>query len=236
MGLNIQPELSIIILCYRSESSILNFARTTRDLAKSLTDSYEIVLVGNYFEDSGDKTRFFISELEKEDSHFRGICKPKEGMMGWDMREGLKFAEGKYLCVIDGDGQFPIESISSCFNEIKNGEYGLVKTYRVKRGDGIYRRIISKVYNSLFSVLFPNVRAQDINSKPKIMTKECYESLNLTSDDWFIDAEIMINIGKLGIPTFEFPVEFEKLDGRESFVKPQAIVEFIRNLIKHRFG
>ncbi len=235
MDSNTLPEFSVIILCYRSEASILQFARTTKDLVSGLTDSYEIVLVGNYFENSNDRTRDFIADLEKEDSHFRGICKPKEGMMGWDMREGLNFAKGKFLCVIDGDGQFPIESISACYKEIITGKYGLVKTYREKRGDGVYRRTISKVYNFLFSLLFPNVKARDINSKPKILTRECYEQLNLTSDDWFVDAEIMINIGKLGIPTHEFPVVFEKLDGRESFVKPQAIIEFIRNLIKHRF-
>jgi glycosyltransferase involved in cell wall biosynthesis len=236
MELNTQVEFSVIILCYRSEEAILQFARTTRDLVKGLTDSYEIVLVGNYFENSGDNTREYIAKLEKEDAHFRGICKPKEGMMGWDMREGLNFAKGKYLCIIDGDGQFPIDSISACYKEIKKGKYGLVKTYREKRGDGIYRQTISKVYNFLFSLLFPNVKARDINSKPKVLTKECYDQLNLTSDDWFVDAEIMINIGKLGIPTYEFPVVFEKLKGRESFVKPKAIIEFIRNLIKHRFG
>jgi len=83
-------------------------------------------------------------------------------------------------------------------------------------------------------LLFPSVNSIDVNSKPKILTRECYESLELLSDDWFIDAEIMINIGKLGIPFFELPIEFEKLKDRKSFVKPGAIIEFIINLIKYR--
>jgi dolichol-phosphate mannosyltransferase len=55
--------------------------------------------------------------------------------------------------------------------------------------------------------------------------------MNLTSDDWFIDAEIMIEIKRLGVPFFEFPTEFHELSGRKSFVKFSAIFEFIRNLI-----
>ncbi len=230
-----KPELSIIILCYRSEESILAFARQTKKLVAGLTDSFEIVLVGNYFEDSGDKTREYIHQLEQEDEVYRGICKPKEGMMGWDMRKGLEFSRGEYLCVIDGDGQFPIESISNCFKKIKEGNFGLVKTFRVTRGDGLYRKTISAIYNFLFGLLFPNVNARDINSKPKLLTRECYNQLNLSSDDWFIDAEIMINIGRLKIPIAELPVEFEKLAGRQSFVKPSAIIEFLKNLFKYRF-
>ena len=83
-------ELSVIILCYRSEESIIEFARKTKTLLENLTNSFEIVLVGNYIENSDDKTKKYIEILENEDKVFRGICKPKNGMMGWDMKEGLK--------------------------------------------------------------------------------------------------------------------------------------------------
>ena len=235
MNINTTVDFSLIILCYRSEELILDFARNANSYLKSFSESFEIVLVGNYIENSDDQTEKYIRKLEQEDPIFRGICKPKKGMMGWDMREGLNFARGKYLCVIDGDGQFPIESISKCYSVIKTGKYGLVKTYRSTRGDGFYRRLISFVFNTLFSLLYPNIKSKDVNSKPKTFTRECYEKLDLKSDDWFIDAEIMIQIGKLGIPYYEFPLEFLKLEGRQSFVKPEAIFEFLKNLIKSRF-
>jgi hypothetical protein len=91
----------------------MQFAWTTEELVSGLTDSYEIVLVRNYFENSNAKTKDFIADIEREHSYFRGICKPKKGIIGMYMREGLSFSWGKYLCVIDG--QFPIESISACY-------------------------------------------------------------------------------------------------------------------------
>ena len=57
------PGFSLIILCYRSEESILEFARTAKKMVESLTDSFEIVLVGNYFENSGEGIFFLPSGL-----------------------------------------------------------------------------------------------------------------------------------------------------------------------------
>lgn len=230
-----RPELSIIILCYRSEEQIIGFAQDVKNLATKFGDTFEIVLVGNYVEGSDDRTKEIVEQIAAEDATFKTVCKPKEGMMGWDMREGFSNAIGKYICVIDGDGQFPIESITQCYETIKKGDYGLVKTYRKKREDGVYRRFISGVYNIIFSILFSKVNSKDVNSKPKILTREAYEQMSLTSDDWFIDAEIMININKLGIPYREFPVDFLELEGRKSFVKFSAILEFLQNLLVFRF-
>ncbi len=229
------PELSVVILCYRSEEQIIGFSQEVKELAEKLTDSYEIILVGNYIEGSVDRTKEIVEQIAREDSVFKTITKPKRGMMGWDMKEGLSCTKGDFICVIDGDGQFPIESITNCFEKIKTGEFGLVKTYRQRRNDGAYRKLVSVVYNMVFSILFPKVRSNDVNSKPKMFTRDLLDRLALTSDDWFIDAEIVIETNRLGINFYEFPIEFYELHGRVSFVRFSAIFEFIRNLFYYRF-
>lgn len=225
------PELSIIILCYRSNESIIPLSKQVQELAKKLTSSYEIVLVGNYIEGSDDNTEALVREIAENDKNFKAVCKPKKGMMGWDMKEGLKMAKGNYLCVIDGDSQFPINNIEKCFNKIKSSSYGLVKTYRTTRGDGKYRKVISWGYNFIFSLLFPKVNSKDVNSKPKIFRREVYEKMELNSDDWFIDAEIMLNIERLKVKFYEFPTSFLEQEGRSSFVKFSAVFEFLKNLV-----
>ena len=231
-----QVELSVIILCYRSGETVVDFVNKAEKHIQSLTENYELVLVANYVEGSDDRTRDHVYKIAEANPKCKVLCKPKQGMMGWDMRSGMDAATGTYICVIDGDGQFPVESISACFEEIRTGKYDLVKTYRTKRGDGIYRRIISKSYNILFSILFSGIGSKDANSKPKILKKTAYEKMNLRSDDWFIDAEIMLNVRDLGMSFHEIPVEFYELEGRTSFVKAPAIVEFMKNLFQYRFG
>lgn len=154
--------------------------------------------------------------------------------MGWDMKSGLEAATGNNLAVIDGDGQMPCADVIRVYKLMVDNGYDLAKTVRVVRSDGFYRLIISRVYNILFKCLFPGINARDMNSKPKIMTREFYQNLNLQSDDWFIDAEIMIKARSLKMKIGEIETTFLSIDSRPSFVKPLAILEFLINLIGYR--
>jgi glycosyltransferase involved in cell wall biosynthesis len=155
--------------------------------------------------------------------------------MGWDMRRGLDACCGKYIGVIDGDGQFPVEAIFSCFAKIKSDDFDLVKTYRVHRKDSIYRTFISTAYNVLFHLFFRGSSGlRDVNSKPKIIARKAYERMTLRSSDWFIDAELILNCINLNLRIYEIPVEFQSLGKRKSFVKPGAILEFLRHMIEFR--
>ena len=193
------------------------------------------MLVGNYIEGSDDETPQIVTKLAESSDNIRTVIRPKQGMMGWDMRMGLDAARGTYIGVIDGDGQFPPESVIACLMKCELEDLDLTKTYRVVRDDGLYRRVISTVYNALFGVLF-GFKVRDINSKPKIIRRDKYELLQLESDDWFADAEIIIRARELGLKIGETPVHFSINDTRGSFVKPKAILEFSSNLLRYRFS
>ena len=227
-------ELSVVVLCYHSGRTILPFFNELESLLNDAAIDYEIVLVANDFADSKDETIKIVKDLAKGKPIVKTVCKIKQGMMGWDMIQGLNATTGKYICVIDGDGQFPISSVMTVYSKIKTGDYDFVKTYRDKRHDGIYRIIISGVYNLLFSILFPGLNSKDVNSKPKIMTRAAYSKMDLQSTDWFVDAEIMILARKLKLKFSEVPVVFAANESRKSFVRFGAIVEFIHNLIVYR--
>ncbi|MBW2386520.1 MAG: glycosyltransferase family 2 protein, partial [Deltaproteobacteria bacterium] len=103
------------------------------------------------------------------------------------------------------------------------------------RFDGPYRKIISVGYNLLFRILFPSAaKFRDINSKPKVMTREAYETMHLVSNDWFTDAEIMIESIRNRLTVGEISTIFLSNERRSSFVPPSAILEFLRNLITYR--
>jgi glycosyltransferase involved in cell wall biosynthesis len=230
-----EPHFSLVVLCYRSGQSIIPFVDRLQRTLSRFNFSWELVLVGNYIEGSDDETPEVITKLAEGSNNIRTVIRPKQGMMGWDMRMGLDAARGTYIGVIDGDGQFPPESIIACLLKCELEDLDLTKTYRVIRDDGLYRRLISTVYNALFSLLF-GFKIRDINSKPKIIRRDKYELMHLASDDWFADAEIMIRARELGLKIGETPVHFSINDTRGSFVKPRAILEFTSNLLKYRFS
>ncbi len=224
---------SLVILCYRGEETIPPFVDKVHALFSWLNIKYELILVGNYWPGSDDKTPDIVKKLAAETPHTRALCLEKKGAMGWDVRSGFDVACGEFVGFIDGDGQFPIDSILPPLYHALSHKVDLAKSYRVVREDGIYRWIISKVFNSLFRLLF-HTNYRDVNSKPKIIRAEALKKMKLTSDDWFVDAEIMIRASQLNLRVVECPIHFVENANRASFVKFSAIWEFIKNLYAFR--
>ena len=229
-------EFSIAVLCYRSGHEIVPFVEDLHKILSLFAFKWEIILVANYWPDVQDDTPRVAAELAERLPYVCTIAEAKQGAMGWDMKKGLDACRGRYIGIIDGDGQFPVEAIFSCFAKIKSGGYDFVKTYRVLRGDGFYRSLISNGYNMLFSLLFPAYRGyHDANAKPKIMTRTAYQKMTLRSTDWFIDAEMVLQALVLKLRIYEIPVHFHSSSRRRSFVRPAAVLEFTKNLFVYRF-
>jgi glycosyltransferase involved in cell wall biosynthesis len=228
------PDISVIVLAYRSASTIEAFVASLVSSLEEEKLDWEIILVGNYIEGEGDQTPEVVQRISDGSPRINAVVRVKEGMMGWDMKSGLEAATGKKLAVIDGDGQMPCADVIRVYDLMNKKGYDLVKTVRTKRGDGLYRMLISTVYNLLFKAMFPGIHAWDMNSKPKIMTRELYEKMKLESNGWFMDAEIMIKARRLKASIGEIETTFYSIDSRPSFVKPRAILEFLANMIWYR--
>ena len=227
-------DISVVVLAYRSASTIEGFVASLVTSLEEEKIDWEIILVGNYIEGTDDQTPEVVQRISDRNPRIKAVVHVKEGMMGWDMKSGFQAATGNKLAVIDGDGQMPCTDVIRVYNLMIEKEYDLVKTVRIKRSDGYYRMFISTVYNLLFKIMFPGISARDMNSKPKIITRELYQKMNLESDGWFVDAEIMIRARRLKIEIGEIETAFHSIDTRPSFVKPLAILEFLVSLIRYR--
>jgi len=229
-------ELSVVILCYKAKNYVNDFVHQILSELEPLGITYEIVLVANYDKLIKDDTPRIAKKIADKNPKVKVVAKEKEGRMGWDMRSGFEATSGKYIVVIDGDGQMPASDIPAVFGVIKYGNYDLVKTYRAKRYDGFVRAIMSSVYNNIFRLLYhPSFPIKDVNAKPKIFTREAYNRMNLISSDWFTDAEIMIEAIQMQMKICQISTVFFKHERRKSFVGWSTAVEFIYNLFKYKF-
>ena len=230
------PVLSAIVLCYRAEESI---RQVIDPLHQQLVDAgvpFELVLVANYVADRADPTPAIVHDFAGSHEHVRVIAELKQGAMGWDMRSGLAAAIGDYLIVIDGDAQNPVEDVLEMYRQMKTTGTDVMKGRRIARFDGLYRRVVSGAFNALFVALFRTRGLWDINAKPKGMTRDAYETMQLRSDDWFIDAEIILAARRGGLTIAEMPVVFRKNAVRASFVRVNAIAEFLGNMLRARLN
>jgi glycosyl transferase family 2 len=233
---NEEPELSAIVLCYRAGPSLLQVAEPLYEQLRGSGVTFELVLVANYWPEHDDDSRFVAAEFARVHDHVRVVARPKRGAMGWDMRTGFEAAWGRFRIVIDGDAQNPVGDVLRMFREMSDHGAEVMKGRRTRRSDGPYRRLVSLLYNCAFRLLFGTRGLWDINGKPKGLTSGAYDALGLRSDDWFIDAEIVLSARERGFLIRELPVSFLRNDERASLVGPSAILEFARNMLRARFG
>jgi len=232
---NSQPDLSIVVLCYKSGATIIPYIeKMEKELQEGEMKNYELVLVGNYLPGIDDKTPDIIREMATKNPKIVPLTLEKKGMLGWDVIKGFEAASGKAIAFIDGDGQMPSADIVRLYRVLKSGEFDLVKTFRKTRLDGAYRRFISNWYNFVFHILFPGASFRDVNAKPKLMTREAYEKMDLSCDGWFIDGEIMLEAMYYDMNVAEVPTVFHKNEWRGSLVKAWTILEFLQQLVKYR--
>ncbi|HVZ67722.1 MAG TPA: glycosyltransferase family 2 protein [Patescibacteria group bacterium] len=231
-----KPEISVVILCFRSG----RFAKTFhQEVEKELLKhklNYEIILVGNYKPGNIDETPLVVKKISNSKKRTRYIAKKKlksTHTMGWDVKSGLAVARGETIAIIDGDGQVPASSVPKIYKKLLNSNLDIVKTKRITRKDGLYRKSISAIYNIMMKLMFPGI-TDDINGKPKIFTRSVYKKLKPVSDDWFIDAEIMIKARRLKFRIAEVPIIFAKNKEGKSSVSFKANFEFIRNMVTWR--
>ena len=68
------------------------------------------------------------------------------------------------------------------------------------------------------------------------MKREFYDKINIISRDWFIDAEIMLNLKKHNYKFAEIAVQSDKRNKGESKVKLSATLQFLKNMLKYKLG
>jgi glycosyltransferase involved in cell wall biosynthesis len=228
-------ELSVVVLCYRAEEQARRVVIPLYAELEREGVPYELILVANYWSPD-DRTPAIADQLADGRDTVRVVAEPKQGDMGWDMRSGLREARGSYLVVIDGDGQVPVPCAVEAYRVLKQSGAAIAKGRRFVREDGSVRSITSLGYNILFRLLFRTRGLWDINGRPKALTRDAYERLALSTDDWFTDAEMLLKARRIDLPIAEFPVRFLRNEARGSFVGLDTVWEFLRNMTAWRLG
>jgi glycosyltransferase involved in cell wall biosynthesis len=228
----VAADLSAIVLGYRSGESLRDVLEPLHSLLSDEGIEFEIVVVANYSPGRDDSTPEVARAFAASRPSVVVLAEPKAGAMGWDMKRGLAAASGEYMVVIDGDAQNPVEDVLRMYRAMRSLDVDVMKGRRTLRHDGTYRRFVSLGYNLLFRLMFRTRGLWDINGKPKGLTRRAYEALELESDDWYIDAEIVLKARTAGLRIAELPVEFMRNDQRASLVRPAAIWEFLVNMAR----
>ena len=163
-----RPDLTVVVPLYNEEESLPELYKKIADVCSGNNISYDVIFVDD---GSRDKSRDVLDSLYKADpDHIKIISFRRNYGKSAALQEGFDAAEGKMVITMDADLQDDPEEIPSLLAKMDEG-FDLVSGWKKKRHDPITKRIPSKLFNRVTS-LVSGVRLHDFNCGLKAYRNE----------------------------------------------------------------
>jgi glycosyltransferase involved in cell wall biosynthesis len=204
-----------------------NVARVVRGLDETLRGAgvdYEIIIVDD---GSSDETPQILDGLRAEVAALGVVTHKTNEGYGKSLRDAFAAAAEDYVFYTDGDGQFDLAQMADFLPLLDGGN--AVVGYRVGRAEGPLRRFFSWGYNLLVRVLF-GLRVRDVDCSFKFLPRRELQSLELRSDKFFIDTELMVKLKRAGVPVLERGVRHLPREHGRSTVSPAHVFTTLREI------
>ncbi|MBI2095164.1 MAG: glycosyltransferase family 2 protein [Candidatus Omnitrophica bacterium] len=223
------PSLSLFFPAYYDENTIESLTRAGVEVAKTLTDDFEIIIIDDK---SPDRTGEIADRLAAEFKQVRVIHNPENLGVGQAMITGYRAAAKDYVFYTDGDAQYDIRELPLLAQHAK--DYDVVIGYRLRRAEGWKRVFTSRCFHFLVFLLF-GVHYRDIDCSFKLLHRRFLDKLVFRTNSGLIDAETMIQANRLRFPVKEIGVHhYPRRFGRSQCLRLKLILSMLLDMIKLR--
>lgn len=194
--------LTVLLPMYNEEENVEKIISKLDVILKSIFKEYTLLIVESASE---DRTAEIVDDLAKRYKAVDVIHQSKRKGLGNAIKEGFAHCNTDMLLYMDADGPFDLEILRKIFPLDKETKVliGVRKGVR----ESFKRRFFSWGYNGLINLLF-GLNVKDINFSFKLLRREVRDKLNLISDRWFIDAELLCEIKRAGYKMKEIEIPY----------------------------
>lgn len=219
--------ISIFFPCYNEEQNVERVTLEALEVARKVSDDYEIIIVND---GSRDRTGKIAERLAREYPEVRVVNHEVNKGYGAALQTGFRNATKELVFYTDGDGQFRIEEITKLLPLID--EYDIVSGYRIRRQDPFIRKVNAFLWGTLVNLLF-NINITDVDSAFKLYRRKIFNDISLTSEGALIDTEILAKAKAKGYSIKEVGVNhYPRVAGVQTGAKISVIVKAFVELFK----
>ncbi|MDX1921007.1 MAG: glycosyltransferase family 2 protein [Candidatus Caenarcaniphilales bacterium] len=170
---NSQIELSIIIPFKNEEESLPILSEEILDAMSDFNKPWECLWINDGSDDSSQRV---MKHLIEKNPNYRLINLAKNFGQSAALAIGFKYAQGKYLSMLDADLQNDPKDLPKLYSSIISEGVDLVNGVRIKRQDDLVRKISSKLANSFRNALTGS-SVTDVGCSIRVFRRECVQSI-----------------------------------------------------------
>lgn len=207
------PSVSIFYPCYNDWGSMGSMVLLTIQTAEALGIDYDLTIVDD---GSAPHTADLLRALERHFPDVRILRHEKNRGYGGALRSGFAAASKDWIFYTDGDAQYDVRELSLLLEHV-GPEVDVVQGYKIERHDPLHRIVIGRIYHWLVRLSF-GLKLRDVDCDFRLMRREIFDVVELTSDSGVICAEMMTKIQRAKFRIVEVPVHhFHRAHGKSQF-------------------
>ncbi len=207
--------LSVIIAAYNEASTVAQTLSKLSGVLKTLNCSSEIIVVES---NSSDETRKILKGLENQ-LKLKLIFQDHPQGKGSAVRLGMKEMNGDVFLIYDADAEYDPADIPKLLAPIENGQTSFVLGTRHEKGRSMrvmdHHRIrpalmnlAHRLFTGLINVTF-FVKLTDPFTMYKVFRSEIFSGVELVSNRFDFDWELVCKSIRLGCVPLEIPVYYK---------------------------
>ena len=216
-------ELSIVLPAYKEADNLKKILPEIHNQVSSLNIDYEILVVDT-IENMDD------TEEVCKSNNATYIHRENGNLYGDAIRTGIKYANGKYILMMDADGSHEPKSIKDLYKEMKINNCDIVIGSRYCKGgktdNSFILKSMSYILNVTYKIIF-GLKVKDCSNSFRIYNSETLKKIKLECDNFDIVEEILIKINSKNIK--EVPIYFKK---RDEGTSKRDLAKFIFSYLK----
>lgn len=222
--------LTIFFPAYHDEHTIEPLTRKAIDVARTLTNDFEIIIVDDQ---SPDRVGEIADRLAREFPEVRAIHHEKNMGVSHAMTTGYRAAAKDWVFYTDGDAQYDIEELPLLVEHAD--QFEIIAGYRLNRAEGLVRAFASRGFHMLV-LLFFGYHFKDIDCSFKLIHRNFLKRITFYTGGGLLDTEIMVQARMLRVPIKDVGVHhFEREFGTSQFLKFSLVRRMFLDLVKLRF-
>lgn len=220
--------LSLLVPVYNEYGLLESSLQTINTFLAAHFADYEIVVVES---GSTDGSAQICDDIAGRNDRIRVIHEGARNGFGAALKLGYAQACKDLLVLYTVDMPFPLEAMLQALPYLS--QYDCVLSYRSHDTRSIYRRFQSCVYNFVVKTLL-GLRVRQVNSAFKLLRRTTAQGLQMVSNHWFFEAELLYRLQERRSSFMEIPVPLTERVGGVSSVTAFTFLVMLKELFRFR--
>lgn len=193
--------VSVILPTYNERENIGNLIES---ILNNVQLPIEIIVVDD---DSPDRTWEIVEEMSKVNKNIKSLRRLKERGLASAIKDGISFAEGEKIILMDADFSMPPDILMQMVNHLDNFDIVVGSRY-VEGGDDLrdcgFRVFCSRIFNLSVSYLL-NSAIKDLTSGFLVFKRTAIDLASLKGQYGEYCIELLYRSQKAGLNIIELP-------------------------------